>query len=226
MGKKRVVKFESVHEAYPDVLVPSKTTVPKWYKDEKHPGDLLSTFKKCTPFLESMLAGYEVLLPVDILVTQTNTGARIDWRQQDRDFRMVGFRLNESVDRIPTPHGYQKDSFYWHFPVCFELPVGYSALITQPINRFELPFQTLSVVIDGGYTLVPEARVTFFLREGFEGIIPQGTPIAQVIPYKNDNWVAEKTQGLVKKGEMSRKKSDSVYNGWYKNTWWVKKYYN
>lgn len=225
MGKKRVIKFESVHTVYPDVMVPSKSTVPKWYKDEKNPGPLESTFKRCTPFLESMIAGYQVLLPIDLMVTQTDNGPYIDWRQSNQGVAMVGFKMNESVDRIPVPNGYYKDSFFWHFPVSFEVPVGYSALLTQPINRFDLPFQIISVVIDGGYTLVPNAFVAFFLKEGFEGIIPQGTPIAQIIPYKNEAWVAEKTEGIVKKGAENRLRSQSVYGGWYKKTWWTKKQY-
>jgi hypothetical protein len=226
MGKKQIVKFESLHQVYPDIIVPAKATIPKWYKDEKHPGDTGITWKKCVPLLESLVAGYTVLLPVDLNVTINDGKPRIDWKQSREGLRIVGFRLNDSIDRIPTPKGYYKDSFFWHFPVSFEIPVGYSALITNPLNRFDLPFQTMSAVMDGGYTLSPHAFVTFFLQEGFEGIIPQGTPIAQIIPYKNESWAAEKTEGIANKGEISRLKSSAVYSGWYKNTWWTKKDYS
>jgi len=224
MKKKPVLRFESVKPFYPDIVVPSKLTVPKWYKDEKNPGHFISTFKKCVPFLETMTTGYTVLLPVDLLVKQRPDGPYIEWRQAP-DERMVGFKLNESIDRIPTPKGYHKDSFYWHFPVSFQVPVGYSVLITNPLNRFDLPFHTLSAVMDGGYTLAPNAFIAFFLQEGFEGLIPQGTPIAQLIPYKNQAWSAEKTEGILEEGELNRLKSDSVYTGWYKKTWWTKKDY-
>ena len=226
MGKKPKLKFESVHEAYPDIIVPAKKNVPQWYKDEKVPEGMRKTWKNCVPFLESMVTGYNVLLPVDIMVKQINGKPFIDWNQSSHGVRVLGSKLNESIDRIPTPAGCHKDSFYWHFPVCFEVPVGYSCLITHPLNRFDLPFQSLSVVMDGGYTLTPYAFVTFFLHEGFEGIIPQGTPIAHIVPYKNDAWTAEQTPGLVAKGELTRMKSTSVYSGWYKKTWWTKKQYN
>jgi hypothetical protein len=226
MGKKQIIQFESVHSAHPNVMIPAKSLVPKWFKDEKLLTPPETTFKNCVPFLDSLISGYLVTLPVDILVTQQDGHPIINWRQSNDGLTMVGFRLNESIDRIPTPHGYHKDSFYWHFPVSFKLPIGYSALLTQPINRFDLPFQSLSIVLDGGYTLVPEARVTFFIREGFEGIIPQGTPILQIIPFKNEEWVAKDTPGIVAEGQKSKVLSNSVYVGWYKKTWWAKKNYN
>jgi hypothetical protein len=144
MSKKPVIKFESVKEFYPDVLVPSKTTVPKWYKDEKVP-DVTEggTFKTCVPFLESMITGYSVLLPVDLLVTQRPDGPYMEWRQQATE-RMIGFSGGTTVDKIITSNGYYEHSFFWHFPVSFKVPEGYSVLITSPLNRFDLPFYTLS----------------------------------------------------------------------------------
>jgi hypothetical protein len=232
MSKKQILKFESLHEAYADVMVPSKKNIPNWFKNYKSPGgkDIdptgkdYKTFKTCMPFLEAITSGYQVLLPTDLFVKQVDGGPVISWASDK--IEIVGFRLNESIDSIPTPHGYYKDSFYWEFPVCFSVPVGYSVLFTQPLNRFDLPFQAISVVIDGGYTLTPYAQATFFLREGFEGIIPQGTPIMQIIPYKNDSWVAEKTLGTVKKGYYSSWQSQAVFSGWYKKTWWTRKNYD
>jgi hypothetical protein len=226
MGKKALIKFESLHKGYPDIIVSSKKHIPKWYRDEKTPPENEKTWKNCVPFLESMTTGYTVLLPLDLLVKQVDGNPQIDWVQSQDGVRMVGFNLSESINRIPTPPGCYKTSFYWHFPVTFEVPVGYSTLLTHPINRFDLPFQSLSVVIDGGYTLTPYAFVTFFLREGFEGIIPQGTPIASIIPFKNESWVAEKTPGLIEKAELQRLQTTAVYGGWYKKTWWTKKHYN
>jgi hypothetical protein len=226
MRKKQIIEFESVHPVYPDVMVSAKTLVPKWFKDEKILAPPNTTFKDCVPFLESLISGYFITLPVDILVTQRNGNPFIDWKQSEDGLKMIGFRLNESVDRIPTPHGYHKDSFYWHFPVSFKLPLGYSALLTQPINRFDLPFQSLSIVLDGGYVTVPEGRATFFIRKGFEGIIPQGTPIIQIIPFKNEDWIAKSTPGIIAEGQKNNLLSGSVYKGWYKKTWWTKKNYN
>jgi hypothetical protein len=79
--------------------------------------------------------------------------------------------------------------------------------------------------MDGGYTLAPNAFIPFYLQAGFEGIIPQGTPIAQLIPFKNESWSSEKTEGMVKEGELNRSRSNALFYGWYKKTWWTKKDY-
>jgi hypothetical protein len=31
----------------------------------------------------------------------------------------------------------------------------------------------------------------FFLREGFTGVIPAGTPFVQILPFKRENWTSE-----------------------------------
>lgn len=223
MGKKNVIKFESVYPGYPDVMVPSKTLVPEWYKNQKPDKGTDKSFKKCVPFLEAITSGYLIKLPMDIYVEQKEEGPYISWPQEGT--QPIGFRLNDSIDNIPAPTGYNKDSFYWKLPVSFEIPIGYSALVTQPLNRFDLPFFCFSVIIDGGYTLVPEANMSFYLKEGFEGLIPQGTPIAQIIPIKNESWSAKNIKGIVEKGKKSRLASTLVYSGWYKNNWWIKKDY-
>lgn len=226
MKNKRVLKFESVHDAYPDALVPAKTMVPDWYKNQKPEPPLVTTFKKCVPLLDSLTTGYLIKLPMDLYVTQKENGPMINWRPAEDGVDMVGFRLNDSVDSIPAPTGYTKDSFYWKLPVSFQVPVGYSAILTQPLNRFDLPFFVFSVIIDGGYTLTPNANMSFYLKENFEGLIPQGTPMAQIFLIKNESWKAEKTKGIIEQGLLDRKRSTSVYAGWYKKTWWTKKDYS
>lgn len=226
MKSKRVLKFESAHEVYPDIIVPAKSTIPKWYKDQKPDGVITTSFKRCVPLLDSLTTGYLVKLPIDLYVTKNDSGPNIDWRQSQDGVEMVGFRLNDSIDNIPSPAGYYKDSFFWKFPVSFQVPVGYSALVTQPLNRFDLPFFVFSVVIDGGYTLVPGANMAFYLKEDFKGIIEQGTPIAQIFLIKNESWKAEKTKGIIKQGLLDKMKSTSLYSGWYKQTWWTKKDYS
>jgi hypothetical protein len=67
--------------------------------------------------------------------------------------------------------------------------------------------------------------MSFYLKEGFEGFIPQGTPIAQIIPIKNESWNAKNVKGMVEEGKKSKLRSTLVYSGWYKNTWWTKKDY-
>ena len=223
--KKNIIKFESYYEEYPNIIVPSKTIIPNWFKNQKPDKKTETSFKKCIPLVEALISGYLVKLPMDVYVEQTKDGPSISWAQTDNNKDLLGYRLTDSIDNIPAPHGFYKNTFFWKFPVSFQIPVGYSVLFTQPLNRFDLPFLCFSVVIDGGYTLTPGANVSFYIKEGFEGLIPQGTPIAQLIPFKNESWLAENTKGVIEEGKRSKAKSTLLFSGWYKNTWWVKKDY-
>ena len=68
-------------------------------------------------------------------------------------------------------------------------------------------------------------KFTTFIKNNFEGIIPQGTPIAQIIPFRQENWKSQVFKGLVNLGKITSMKSDLIFFGWYKKTFWVNKKY-
>jgi hypothetical protein len=84
-----------------------------------------------------------------------------------------------------------------------ELPEGYSALYTQPFNRFELPFLTTSGIVDNDKVHLP-GTMPFFVLKGVAGILPAGTPYAQIIPFKREHWESEVDVSLAQ-AEMSAK---------------------
>jgi hypothetical protein len=59
-------------------------------------------------------------------------------------------------------------------------------------------------------------RYPFFLKTGFTGLIPAGTPIAQIILIKNDKWKIKQNKEIIKEGELLRNRSASVISGYYK----------
>ncbi len=70
-----------------------------------------------------------------------------------------------------------------------ELPPGYSLLVTHPINRDDLPFTTLTGLVDAD--LYCEAFVHFPARwrdPEFNGTLAKGTPVAQCLPIKREIW--------------------------------------
>ena len=97
--------------------------------------------------------------------------------------------------------------------------------MTHPLNRLDLPFYTLSGIIDGPYVLLREGNNPFYLKKGFEGLIPQGTPIAQLILIKNEKWRSVKDASLLQQAELNDKKSGALLHGWYKTNHWKKKYF-
>jgi hypothetical protein len=229
-NRKRVLRYESDFEEYPDIVRPAKSAMPKWYKDAPSwDGDKKSilkdtrTFKLCSPFMDTFTTGYVVTLPFDLLVEQIEGAPYITWRGTKDLLRL---RPHDIHDHLPSPHGYYPYHFSIICPFSFSVPDEYSVLFTHPINRIDLPFLTMTGVLDGGYVLAPGGNLPFFIREGFEGIIEQGTPFAQLIPFKREDWVAERTPGLLKEGQMNGKRSSALVSGWYKKSHWKKKTYN
>jgi hypothetical protein len=225
----KLLKFESAVEQYPNVIAPAKTAIPKWvretpkWKDAKPNAEAIGkTFKHCSSFLDTFVVGYVVTLPYDIVVEQTEFGPHLRWPIKDP---LVQVRESTANSTIPIPTGYSSTHFIWEFPVAIEVPKGYSLLLTHPLNQHQLPFLTLSGIVDGEFVLHAGGSVPFFVSSSFEGLIPQGTPIAQLLPFKVEPWALKATPGVIKRGEFFGKSSISRIQGWYKSNIWVKKHY-
>jgi len=73
-----------------------------------------------------------------------------------------------------------------------EAPEGYAVLFTHPLNRFDLPFTTLSGIVD--CDRYRDSWVHFPAQwhdTNFSGVLPKGTPIAQCVPVKREDWVMQ-----------------------------------
>jgi hypothetical protein len=81
----------------------------------------------------------------------------------------------------------------------------------------------LSGIVDS--TILHEGSIPFFIKKGFEGIIPAGTPILQIIPFKKDNWTSKVNSGLIQKSRHIATRS-KVAKSWYKNNIHQKKNYD
>jgi hypothetical protein len=229
--KKQVLQYESAIEVYPNIITPAKNHVPEWYKKlpkwkNNEMFDMNKGFntsiKHCMPFLESLTAGYMIVLPNDLYVKNNNGVPYITWNHAF--FPPSSREQLASLELVPP--GHYPTEFVWKSGVANTIPVGYSLLFTHPLNRHDLPFTTLSGIVDGGLVMSPSGQIPFFIKEGFEGIIPQGTPIAQIIPFRQENWKHEKTKGLVSKSNEHSLKTSSLIYGWYKKTFWTRKKYD
>ena len=226
---KTVLEFKSLIDVYPDSIVPIKKIIPQWYKDAPgvgnnmvdDQGNLFHSFKQCLPFLDGFTTGYAMLLPFDILITKKEDRQIISWNHLGQP--IISVRQDGSHDAIPVPQGYSSLNCVWSLSTIFKIPSDYSLLFMHPLNRYDLPFITMAGIIDGGFAMHPYGNIPFFLKEGFEGIIPQGTPIAQIIPFKTENWKSLKNKDLIQQGEETRQKHFSVISGWYKNNLWKRK---
>lgn len=231
MSKK--IKTDS---SVPFVDLPSsaKKHIPDWYKkSEQFIGGkpkidsrgVNRGIKLCVPFLDSMTSGYIATLWQDIIVTQENGIPFITWEVVDDTYAPADYRTNQSAPLLPIPSGHSETHFVWRNPFFMETPTGYSILITHPFNRFDLPFTTLSGVVDSD-GIMQKGNIPFFIKEGFEGVIEKGTPIFQIFPFKRENWIIENDKTLSLRGQKNVSKASRVLRGWYKENIWHKKEYN
>ena len=238
------IKFVAINERTLEIETPPKPAssfLPKWFKDtakyerpessstslldfaktRNHESPYHTTFKMCQPFLDTMIFGYILTSPATVVVTQVpqpdgTTKPIIHW---NTGYDIVDIQSPSVASKLPRPIGYSSDVFRWINNWKIKTPKGYSAFFTHPIYHYDLPFHTLTGIVDTDAHINP-VIFPFFLREGFEGEIPVGTPIAQVIPFKQDNWKSEI------KLEIQRFGTEAIKQGYqrvYKKLYWTRK---
>jgi hypothetical protein len=171
---------------------PASKFVPDWYKNlesyiggKKVPvgnGTADFTAKRCMPIFDAIVSGYIIVSPADVYVTQRNGQAYFEWS----NFDLIQFHPKEQA--IEHPYVKQSDAFpKWMNWWAIKTPKGYSTLFIPPMHR-ESVFSILPGVVDTDSYTAP-VHFPFTLNDPkFEGLIPAGTPIAQVIPFKRNNW--------------------------------------
>ena len=227
--KKNILKHSGI-EPFFDPIKPSRNFIPGWYKDGQRFSDknienslpLRPGFKMCSAFSDAFTAGYMLPLIVDIAVKQTVNGPVVTWNDPQAD--VLNTRENTTNKELPIPMGCHPSHFVWKTKHIYELPKGYSAIFTHPLNRFDLPFVTLSGIIDD--FVVPVGNVPVFFSSTFEGIIPAGTPIAQIIPFKREDWDSKEDKSVLEPGNLNTFYSSRQATGWYKQNIWKKKTFN
>lgn len=214
---------------------PASKLVPDWFKNippERTDEDDITKFgrnsgtvKKCIPYIDALTMGYMFVLPFDIEVSIKDNVKYLRWQVEGQEtfshvepqYRTMGMSVNSNFG----PEIWRLTSY-----PCIETPAGYSVLITHPLNRYDLPFLTLSGVIDTD-KLHQESSVAFYLDSKFSGILEKGTPIAQIIPFKRDEWSMNFLDPYPDK-VYNKMKFDikSIINRSYARQYWSKKKFN
>jgi hypothetical protein len=211
--------------------------IPEWYKKspqkiknlEKYnlipnmPRSTTSTYKKCSPFLDALTNGYVFYLSQDIEVIKKEDGSPfISWR--DSTITPVSWHTNEQWDGLEYPKDCFNFLYKWENNFIIKTPKKYSTLFTHPHNRFDLPFYTLSGIVDTDKYNLP-VQFPFFVKNNFVGIIEAGTPIAQITFLKRNYWfrdIKKYNKNFIKKENF---KFFSKIDRSYKNQFWDKKNY-
>ena len=216
------------------IAKPSIKSIPDWYKSIKRNYDSTQqdiqrdfrakvmpngTIKKCIPFLDAFSAGYMFTLPCDVKFDES-TGI-FGW---NIDIQPVTMHDPRQIEGVNLSSEYLKSAYKWMNFNSMQTPRGWSCLITHPLNRLDLPFTTLSAVVDTDKH-TQAINFPFVMKSGFNGIIPAGTPVAQIIPFKRNKWKSVLSKFDKAKHEKEKFQITKHIEDNYKKTVWEKKDY-
>ena len=239
MSKPNLIKFTpgfTGHDGRLTAPVPAVRNVPEWYRSlakfDKSNDDItlgvknnigtdgaLVATKMCMPFFDALTGGYHYVLEDDLYVDMDSTGIpTLSWAG---DVMLVDKR---PTIELPVPDNCHPIHYGWRMNWYYETPPGYSVLITHPMNRFDLPFYTMSGIVESDIWGLP-VFTAFFLKRNFIGVIPKGTPLFQIIPFKREPWELEEveTEEALDKHELLAENRRSRLYGYYKETAWRRK---
>lgn len=170
---------------------PASSNIPSWYKNTESyisgkkeiiDASISQTIKKCIPVFDSLTAGYIFYTQVDVYIKQTEEGPYYSWASQD----FVSFHPKSQAELYPVKTENAIPKFTNHYGI--ETPKGYSVLIVPPMHNPNNIFTILPAIVDTDQYVNPVEFIFTLDDPNFEGLIPAGTPMAQVIPFKRDVW--------------------------------------
>jgi hypothetical protein len=204
--------------------VPASKELPEWYKNTnsyindlkvpvpgREPNTTTATIKKCMPIFDVISSGYIIKSPADVYVIQrkNDDGSIHPWFEW-ANFNLIEFHGNIQAELHPALNDLSVPK--WVNAWGIKTPKGYSVLFTQPMHR-DLPFTILPGIVDTDTYNLP-VSFPFTLNDiNFEGLIPAGTPIAQVIPFKREDWKME--LGSEKDAQEMRKQDKRLRSKFY-----------
>lgn len=150
------------------------------------------TMKQCMPVLDLLGAGYHILLPCDVYIDidQKTGEKKVLWA--DSLPAMITGHNPAQVSGFPIPEGYDPVPYKWNNIWIVKTPPGWSCVFQHPAWHDHLPFRSLAGLVDTDEHDVP-VELPFLLKRSFTGLIPRGTPMIQVLPFKRADTRAEYT---------------------------------
>lgn len=182
-----------------------------------------TTLRACVPFKEALTAGYLITLQADLQVVRRDAGFDFLWSSENT---LVSAHSPEQSPGLPSAVAGKPGVMKWFNEFVTTTPTGYSSLFTHPMNRHDLPFRTFSGVVETDrYPLPVQFPFEMLDFDGDSTIIPKGTPVAQMLPFKRDDFIA--SVGRFDEAEVRRAGFDlhSVIVSSYRRQWWVRKTY-
>ena len=219
--------------------VPISKSMPQWYKEadrfaKKPNGEYwigpdkgkIPTWKACPAILDILTTGYSLVTPCDIEFFLDDAG-QIDVKIEDKRYQDFATRRTP-MPQFRHPEGYYNYHFAWMPDWAVKVPDGYSVLYVAPFNRYDLPIMTVSGIIDNDKVNLP-GSFPFFVQKGWTGILPAGTPYAQLLPFLREDWNSEiiipTTSEMMNANVENSKKYRVPDGGVYQKEVWTKRLY-
>lgn len=196
--KNKKIKFEARDAFFYDFAekpVPSIKAMPDWWKriskyanlPGEDPDRRAVTVKQCGPTLDALGAGYLIKLWADIKVYYENGEQKISFFIENPPLSQWDSR---QVSEFEIPEGFNNNVYKYNHGWVIKTPRNWSTLFINPIGYKNLPFKTIEGLVDTDI-LKTDINCPIVIKKDFEGIIPRGTPIAQIIPIKRAKWKSE-----------------------------------
>jgi hypothetical protein len=228
--------------------VPGSNLIPEWFRKgesflsretnkvaSKDDPFKTAGMKGCMPFFDSLTSGYLLVTWADVEITKNDDdGSLLEFRylepdiygkptETNNDYRMIIERVGDLGHTIPRPVGHSYNHMAWSSQWGMSLPKGWSLLITHPMNRFDLPFTTMSAIMESD-RFSPNGNIPFFIQKGWTGVIPKGTPFAQIVPIKRSSWISTFSK-MTTRDKFLAISAREVDYGFYRSKIWVPKKY-
>ena len=179
--------------------IPAVQGLPDWFKALPSKAfnaiaqDDSQTIKRCPPFIDAMTYGFLLLLPCDLKFANGEFSWDFDVPVNSVNNSMRSPIAFHDASQVAGTPFHLDDYFAIKFNNFWtiEAPPGFSILFTHPVNRPDLPFTTLTGLVDSD--LYHDNRVHFpahWHDLTFNGVLAKGTPVAQCMPVKRESWEA------------------------------------
>jgi len=183
--------------------VAAKDYQPEWWKKEKvkvdHRGRIAQTIRSCPAMQDWLTMGYYIVATQDIPIRNG-----LDWNFPDNSEKFStektsqlfsqshpASQMLDSIEYMGSD-GPVKDAFKISSPWNMITPKDYSVLFLDPFlfqNKYFACWQGV-IDTDSFNVNLDNAQIIFYPKCDHSFIIPAGTPICQVFPFKREKWAS------------------------------------
>jgi len=166
--------------------VPARRTTPDWFRAMPMQNPLPEggedlTVKHCAPFVDALTLGFTIPLQCDVTVKDGKFSW--DWPYEDSPMGLHFPTQAPGAPFVDAGEVVVKAHNFW----TIHTEPGFSTLFTHPLNRLDLPFRTLSGLVDtDGFDALPVHFPMIWVDRDFDGTLAAGTPVAQCVPVRRE----------------------------------------